>query len=346
MSQTISSGPTSASSAPAPSAPIGLASIYAPIADELKKVESLLRLELTSDAPFVDQLLKHSYLIGGKRIRPVFLLLSAQCAGGVNEAHVVMASALEMIHTATLVHDDLLDDASTRRHEPTANHKWGAKQSVLLGDYLFTHSFHLASKSGSATALGLLAQSSNRVCEGEMKQNAWQGKFDLDEASYLEMISGKTAELCAVACQLGPHLNDIDPKLCLRFRSFGLNLGISFQIIDDILDIVGSPESVGKTLGTDLLNQKPTLPVIHALKHLGPTDRNAMLEFLESPGENPEANRDRLLDFLNRTDSLDYARHRAEGFVAEALSFAQSLPSSESANALIGLAEFVLSRSH
>ena len=155
--------------------------VYAPIAAELKQVETILQTELRSDAPFVDQLLEHSWLLGGKRIRPVFLLLSGAAVGQLTPAHFQLAAALEMIHTATLVHDDILDQADTRRHRPTANSIWGAKQSILLGDYLFTHSFHIAAKGGSCEALQMLAQASNRVCEGEMRQNAWQGDFELSE---------------------------------------------------------------------------------------------------------------------------------------------------------------------
>ena len=242
-----------------------LREVYAPVADELRSVESLLRNALQSDTPFVDQLLQHSWMLGGKRIRPLFLLLSAASCGKISQSHLQLAAALEMIHTATLVHDDVLDEAKTRRHRATANSEWGNKISVLLGDYLFTHSFHIASLAGSTEALRLLAQASNRVCAGEMRQNFWQGDFDLTEESYLRMITEKTAELCGVGCRLGAFLSGAGPGLVEQFESYGRNLGVAFQIIDDVLDIVGRPEEIGKTLGTDLVNQKPTLPIIHCL---------------------------------------------------------------------------------
>jgi octaprenyl-diphosphate synthase len=222
-----------------------LQDVYAPVADELQSVESLLRDALQSDTPFVDQLLEHSWLLGGKRIRPVLLLLSAASCGNVSQPHLQMAAALEMIHTATLVHDDVLDEAETRRHRATANSTWGNKISVLLGDYLFTHSFHVASLAGSSEALRLLAQASNRVCEGEMRQNGWQGDFDLTEESYLQMITEKTAELCGVGCKLGAFLSGADAEIVEQFETYGRNLGVAFQIIDDVLDIVGQPEQVG-----------------------------------------------------------------------------------------------------
>ena len=184
-----------------------------------------------------------------------------------------MAVALEMIHTATLIHDDVLDEAQTRRHEPTANSKWGTKTSLLLGDFLFTHSFHVACHADSAQALGMLASASNRVCAGEIRQNNWVGNFDLTEQQYMDLISDKTAELCAVGCKLGAFLSNAELELVKRFEDFGRNLGIAFQIIDDVLDLVGRPQEVGKTLQTDLKNKKPTLPVIHCLRSLDPNDR-------------------------------------------------------------------------
>lgn len=347
MSQTISSSPSSGNGAvPVSDQRSGLELIYMPILRELKQVESCLRAELESDTPFVDQLLQHSQLLGGKRIRPVLLLLAAKCTGNIHDGHINMAAALEMIHTATLVHDDVLDNASTRRHVETANQRWGTTQSVLLGDYLFTHSFHLASRAGSAEALGMLAQSSNRVCEGEMRQNAYQGNFELDETGYLKIISQKTAELCAVGCRLGAFLNEATAEQVEGFGRFGNDLGISFQIIDDILDIVGSPNSVGKTLGTDLINRKPTLPIIHSLANQNGSIRIEMLELLNNPGQNAAEEQQQLLGYLESTDSIQYARQRADHFLSSAREFANGLSTSEAAKSFSQLADFVLSRNH
>ena len=236
---------------------------------------------MRSETPFVDQLLEHSWLLGGKRIRPVFLLLSGSAVGQLTAAHYQLAAALEMIHTATLVHDDILDEADTRRHRPTANSVWGAKQSVLLGDYLFTHSFDVAAKGGSCEALQMLAQASNRVCEGEMRQNAWQGDFNLSQQDYLRMITEKTAELCGVGCRIGAFLSGAPGEVVDQFEAYGRNLGVAFQIIDDVLDIVGQHDQMGKTLGTDLLNQKPTLPVIHCLENLPAGRTEELIRFLQ-----------------------------------------------------------------
>ena len=315
--------------------------VYAPIAAELKQVETILQTELRSDAPFVDQLLEHSWLLGGKRIRPVFLLLSGAAVGQLTPAHFQLAAALEMIHTATLVHDDILDQADTRRHRPTANSIWGAKQSILLGDYLFTHSFHIAAKGGSCEALQMLAQASNRVCEGEMRQNAWQGDFELSEQDYLRMITEKTAELCGVGCRIGALLSGASEEVVQQFETYGRNLGVAFQIIDDVLDIVGQHDQMGKTLGTDLLNQKPTLAVIHCLENLPEDQTKQLVQFLQDPA----ATSHQLQVYLAETGSIEYARLRARKHAQAAIDFAASLESNECSQALVSLADFVQQRS-
>lgn len=321
---------------------VSLADVYEPIVEELDRVQEILRSELQSETPFVDSLLEHSWLMGGKRIRPVFLLLSGASCGEIKQSHLQMAAALEMIHTATLVHDDFLDEAETRRHRETTNAKWGPKISVLLGDYLFTHSFHVASLSGSADALRMLARASNRVCEGEMRQNAWQGNFELTEEQYLRIITEKTAELCGVGCQIGAFLSGATTGLVAGFEKYGRNLGVAFQIIDDVLDIVGSPEDVGKTLGTDLVNQKPTLPVIHCLEHSDPEARSALADLLNDSASTTAD----LLVLLERTDSVQYARQMAQSHAVAATEFAQSLEPSKYSRSLELLAKFVLARTN
>ncbi len=326
--------------APAVLAGVRLEDVYIPIQDELVKVQQILRAELQSDTPFVDELLEHSWLMGGKRIRPVFLLLSGASCGDIGQAHLQMAAALEMIHTATLVHDDVLDEAKTRRHRATTNATWGAKVSVLLGDYLFTHAFHVGALSGSADALRMLARASNRVCEGEMRQNSWQGDFDLTEQNYLRMITEKTAELCGVGCQIGAFLSGASKEAVAGFESYGRNLGVAFQIIDDILDIVGSPGSVGKTLGTDLLNQKPTLPVIHSLEN---SNQEARAKFIGVLTDSDSRTSD-LLPFLIENNSIEYARGVAQSYAQAATQFAEGLEENDYSRSLLLLAQFVLDR--
>ena len=317
-----------------------LACVYAPIKNELASVEATLRSELQSETPFVDQLLEHSWLLGGKRIRPVLLLLSGAAIRPLNQSHVQLAAALEMIHTATLVHDDIIDEAKVRRHRETANSKWGTKVSVLLGDYLFTHAFHVASLSDSAKALRMLARASNRVCEGEMRQNAWSGDFELSEQDYLRMITEKTAELCGVGCEIGAYLSEADEEQVKQFADYGRNLGVAFQIIDDVLDLVGQPNQVGKTLGTDLLNQKPTLPVIHSLENSNGSERQKLVSALT---DEKSTNAD-VVGMLEQTSSIEYAREVAQRHAKLATDFTKTLPTNEYVESLESLANFVLSR--
>lgn len=347
MSQAASRSIDTREDQPANVAPVNgarsmeLSDVYRPIEKDLREVEMILRNELQSETPFVDQLLEHSWLMGGKRIRPVFLLLAAAACGKVSAQHHQLAAALEMIHTATLIHDDVLDDAKVRRHRATANSQWDNKVSVLLGDYLFTNSFHVASLAGSAEALQMLAQASNRVCEGEMRQNAWKGNFDLKEADYLKMISEKTAELCGVGCRIGAFLSGANETTVDQFEAYGRHLGVAFQIIDDVLDIVGDQTQVGKTLGTDLANQKPTLPIIHCLENIG-NEAEQLKLLLTDPGSTI----DDVLPLLNRTQSLQYARDVAQQQAQAANSFAESLPANPFSAALQHLSMFVLKRTH
>src|SRR5688500_13341258 len=180
-----------------------LQSLYAPIGDELVEVERILKSELRSPHPFVDELVRYGCLLGGKRLRPALLLLTAKALGKVTREHVTLAAVVEMIHTATLVHDDVLDEADMRRHLATVNSRWDNEASVLLGDYLFTHAFYLASTLDTVLGCRLIGRATNIVCEGELRQKGSRGNFELTEQEYLSIIEGKTAELTAVSCRLG-----------------------------------------------------------------------------------------------------------------------------------------------
>ncbi len=317
-----------------------LTSIYAPIEADLREVDQLLFAELDRSIPWMDQLLNHTNISGGKRMRPALVLFSALACGEIGVQHRQLAAALEMIHTASLVHDDVLDHAEQRRHVATVNSRWDNKTSVLLGDYLFTHAFHLASQVDSLAAIRRLAVASNRVCAGEMKQNAWSGVFEITEADYLQMVSEKTAELCSCACYCGAHLSAAGESVSEAFSQFGQNLGIAFQIIDDILDLVGDAETVGKTLGTDLKNRKPTLPVIHCLSQADRALRKTMVAELESA--NPD--HDRVMNWLDSSGSLAYARSTARKCAQSAVDFTADLSEGVGSQSLKLMAQFVLER--
>src|SRR4051794_24056188 len=217
------------------------------IGNELLQVEQIFRAELESRNPYVADIFAHASHFRGKRLRPMLLLLSGSATGDISDAHRVLAAVVEMIHTATLVHDDVLDEAETRRHVATVNARWNNETSVLFGDYLFTHAFHLASSLDTTLACRLIGRATNLVCEGELTQIRERGNLDLTEEAYLRIIDGKTAELCAVACFLGAHFADADESVVRNLEQYGRSVGIAFQISDDLLDILGSEDETGKS---------------------------------------------------------------------------------------------------
>jgi octaprenyl-diphosphate synthase len=315
--------------------------LYAPIATDLAAAEALLRAELTSDDPFVDQLVKHAYRLGGKRLRPALLLLSAKATGKTTRDHVVLAAVVEMIHTATLVHDDVLDEACLRRHRETINARNDNEASVLVGDFLFTHAFYLASSLETTFACQTIGQATNTVCAGELRQINSRGNFALSEADYLAIIEAKTAELCACCCRLGAHYAGASAQSEEALVRFGRHLGIAFQIADDMLDLVGDERSMGKSLGTDLEKQKPTLPLIRLLAESSAAQRAEIIELLTSKNR---ADAQQINVWLDRSDALHYARDKARHYAALAAADARRLAPSPARDVLIALGELVVSR--
>jgi octaprenyl-diphosphate synthase len=331
MNQTLINMPTVASP------PLDL---YSPVAADLEEVERVLARTLQSRYAAVAAVVDHVRHYRGKRLRPVLLLLTARACGRVTPAHHVLGAVVEMIHTATLVHDDVLDSADTRRHVATVNARWGNHTSVLLGDYLFTHSFHLASTLDDVRACRLIGRATNRVCEGEMCQGLEQGNFELNEDAYFDMIDGKTAELIACCCQLGAVYSGASAEVVERLTRFGRWVGQAFQIADDLLDLVGEEKATGKSLGTDLEQQKMTLPLIRLLsKNDGLANR--VRQILRAPGNHK---REALRPCLAESDGLDYARRRAEELAARARQELMGLPPSACRSILEGVTERVVHR--
>lgn len=320
--------------------PLSLSALYAPVAKEMEEVERILKDELRNPHPFVDELVRYGCLLGGKRLRPALLLLIAKAIGQVRRDHVILGAVVEMIHTATLVHDDVLDEADMRRHLATVNARWDNEASVLLGDYLFTHAFYLASTLDTVVGCRLIGRATNIVCEGELRQKGSRGNFDLTEGEYLSIVEGKTAELTAVSCRLGALFAGASDKLAGEMDGFGRDLGIAFQIADDLLDVLGEERTTGKSLGTDLEKQKPTLPIIRALELATPADREEMLELLTGDDRRPQL----VAPYLDRYDALDYARDRASSFAESARRRLDQLPPSPAREILTLMTEFVVSR--
>jgi len=306
-----------------PRSPSGL--IYAPVAHDLEAVERVFEDTIASPRPAIARMLDRLTHYRGKRLRPTLLLLTARACGRMTPAHHVLGAVVEMVHTATLVHDDVLDEAGLRRHLPTVNAGWGNKAAILLGDYLFTHAFHLTSTIGEARACELIGEATNRVCEGELHQTLQRGNLNLTEAEYFEIIDGKTAALTACCCRLGALYAGAGAETVERLANFGRLLGLAFQVADDLLDLVGREDAGGKTLGTDLEQQKLTLPLIHMLAAL-PADEAASLRSVLGNGKPKRA---AVANALDRTGAVHYARERAESLAADAAGELDALPPSE-----------------
>jgi len=315
--------------------------LYGPIRDELVQVEEILQRELRSDYPFVDELVRHAGRLSGKRLRTALLLLTGKATGQIKDEHLLLSAVMEMIHTATLIHDDVLDEADLRRHRETVNARWNNEVSVLLGDYLFSHSFYLASTLESTFAAQCIGRSTNVVCRGEMLQVSNRNNYDLSEEQYFEIIDAKTAELTACCCLLGACYGGADEALRLKLEKYGRDLGIAFQIADDLLDVFGDEDATGKSLGTDLEKAKPTLPLIRLLSKADAVARAELDAILELAADE---RRQALLDRLRESDALAYAQDQAKKFAQRAGEAVADLPESDAQRTLLALPEFVVSR--
>jgi octaprenyl-diphosphate synthase len=304
-------------------------------------VEHRLQSELRSREPFIDELARHSFRMGGKRLRPALLLLSARAVGEVNEAHRTLGAVVEMIHTATLVHDDVLDEASVRRHLDTVNARWNNQTSVLLGDYLFSHAFYLASTLESTFACREIGRATNVVCEGELLQTSHVGDFWLSREDYLKIIDAKTARLCACCCLLGAHYANSHEGTVRRLESFGRLLGLAFQIADDLLDLEGDEQTVGKSLGADLANKKMTLPLIFLRDQLEHAPQQQLRQMFE---RGTPADQRRLVDWLAGEGAFERARRTAFDYVQSAVDQLAELPENDAVVALKSVAKFSVAR--
>src|SRR6476661_3486396 len=285
------------------------------IAPQLAAVERVFHEELKSDLPSVDTLVKHVSRFRGKMLRPTLLLLTGKaCGGELTDAHVTLATVVEMVHMATLVHDDVLDEAELRRKGATINHLRGNEAAVLLGDYLISHSYHLCSSLDSQLASRTIARTTNQVCEGELLQIDNRNNLDLDEETYIQIISLKTAVLCATCCTLGATLSGADEATAQAMETYGLSLGIAFQIQDDILDIVGDQRTVGKTLGIDIEKGKMTLPMIHFMRTAPREHRQLLRTLLES--REPDKG-EKIRNLILPSGSIQYAREAARAQIEQ-----------------------------
>ncbi|MAI74335.1 MAG: polyprenyl synthetase [Rhodopirellula sp.] len=305
------------------------------------EVEQRLSVELQSPYEELISVLQHGTQLGGKRLRPALLLLTGSAVGPLTSEHMVLGTVVEMVHTATLIHDDVLDEAATRRHVATINARWDEHTSILVGDYLFAQSFRLAATLSSTEACRMVGEAARLVCEGELRQVLSRDVLNIPEQDYFTMIRGKTAELCRVACELGAIYSGGTKTTVEAMGRYGDSLGIAFQIADDFLDLWGDDRTVGKTLGTDVGQGKMTLPLIRLRDTVSTSKWETISEILTGP---PESRLHDVMPFLQTSDARGYTQRVAESFKQRAIRSLDCLPESDSKQSLVQLAEFCTDR--
>lgn len=329
----------------ATSAPVSLdlPAIQALSAADMAAVDALIRRRLGSEVALVNQVAEHIIAAGGKRLRPMLLLLAARALGhGGADAH-QLAAVVEFIHTATLLHDDVVDESDLRRGRKTANALFGNAPSVLVGDFLYSRSFQLMVELERMPVMRILADTTNAIAEGEVLQLLHIRNPDTDEPAYLKVIERKTAVLFAAATRIGALLTGADETTQQQLHDYGMALGYAFQIADDVLDYSADEAALGKHLGDDLAEGKATLPLIHAIQH-SDTEVRARLRAIVENGDidaMPE-----VLAAIEATGGLEYSRRRAEAYAAAAEAALQGLEENDAVAALRGLARYAVGRDH
>ncbi len=305
-------------------------------------VEQLLDDSLKSRRETVQPLLDYVAELGGKRLRPALLLLTAQALAPINEQAIRLAVVVELVHTATLVHDDILDAATMRRHRSSLHQEWDVPRAILIGDWLFTQAYSLANAGDSTVPGRWVAAAAKAVCEGEIQQGSAAGRGELTEREYFQMLSGKTGALCAISCGLGAWSAGADLKLCEQMYDFGMKLGIAFQIHDDWLDIWGDATKTGKPTGSDVQGGKWTLPILRYLSTATEANCQTMTGLLNDQLSND--NFAQVRSMLDASDASEYARASAHRLVEEALSGLESIPDNAERLALRRLALAAIQR--
>jgi octaprenyl-diphosphate synthase len=316
--------------------------ILKPIEEDLIKFDGKVKDYIHSDSPLIYQIASHILKRKGKRLRPSLVYLSAGACGKKSKKLTQAASAIELIHTATLLHDDVVDGSPTRRGQPTVNSQWNNLVSVLMGDYLFAKAFKIMMETKSQPLLSAISGATERVSLGELLQVQECFNYDLDENSYLSIIQEKTASLFSVACESGAILCSARDSYRKKFKTYGENFGIAFQIRDDLLDLIGEKERTGKEPGNDLKEGKITLPLIHALKNASAGKRKEVIKILDDGFD--QDGFDKVLIFIKEQKGMEYAHFRAREYGDKALNNLSHLDGSEYKQALAQLVNFAVSR--
>ena len=313
------------------------------IRDDLEKVDQEFRRNLKSEVPIISAIGEYLLLSGGKRFRPILLLLSAKLCGYQGDHHVPMASLVEFIHTATLLHDDVVDKAELRRGNLSANSKWGNEASVLVGDFLFTKSFSLAVENGNWEILQSLSRATTLMAEGELEELIRTDDLSVTEEVYLSIIKRKTASLISAATQVGAIVGGVSDMRKTALTDFGMDVGIAFQLTDDNLDYTSKEEEFGKEIGIDLERGKITLPLIRALSQCTPEEKSLIRAILEKDSLTREAFFE-VVKIINQYDGITYTWEKAKQYVDRAKRHLSHFPPSREREALSALADYVIRR--
>lgn len=306
-------------------------------------VDTMIQSRLQSDVVLINQLGHYIINSGGKRLRPALAILCARACGYQGEQHINLATIIEFIHTATLLHDDVVDGSDMRRGQETANNLWGNEASVLVGDFLYTRSFEMMVEMESMRLMSILSHTTNVIAEGEVLQLLNCNDADTTEDRYLEVIHHKTAKLFEAAGQLGAVINQASPEVEQAMTSYAMHLGSAFQLVDDLLDYSESSETIGKNIGDDLAEGKPTLPLIYAMRQGNAQQAQIIREAIEQ-GQRDKI--DDIISIIKQTGAIDYTAQAAQNEVTQAKAALSCIADSDYKQALIGLADFAINRSY
>ncbi|EOU2463057.1 octaprenyl diphosphate synthase [Vibrio navarrensis] len=317
--------------------------IQALTADDMAKVNETIQAQLNSDVSLINQLGFYIISGGGKRLRPLLAVLSARALGYQGDSHTTAAAFIEFIHTATLLHDDVVDESDMRRGKATANAAFGNAASVLVGDFIYTRSFQMMTELGSMKILKLMSDAVNVIAEGEVLQLMNCNDPETTEESYMQVIYSKTARLFEAATQIGAILTDAPADVETALQNYGKYLGTAFQLIDDVMDYTSDGEEMGKNVGDDLAEGKPTLPLLHAMRHTSEENAAMIREAIEKA--NGMERLDEIMAVMYQAGSLAYTEAKAVEEADKAIAELEILPESEYKQALIALAHMAVNRS-
>jgi octaprenyl-diphosphate synthase len=316
-----------------------LEEIRALVQEDLRSVDAVIRARLKSAVPLVDQVAEHIISGGGKRLRPLLVILSARACGVSGGAQIEAAAFIEFIHTATLLHDDVVDGSSLRRGRHTANQLFGNQASVLVGDFVYSRAFQMMASLSSQPVMEIMAEATNVIAEGEVLQLMNAHDPDTTEQRYLEVIYRKTAKLFEAGAEVAAVLSGSGPAIREALATYGRHLGAAYQLVDDVLDFRSNPQERGKNLGDDLAEGKPTLPLIHALRHGSEAQRAAIRQAIEEGGL---GQLEPVVAAIEATGGLEYAARLARGEADQAQASLAALPDSSYKSGLAALARFAV----